>query len=187
MDRDYTIGKSKDIKIFTGLEIEHTPAYGLKTLFLARNDLTFDQIQKLCEETNAEAVYYGANRSYVHSHFMQVAQINKLLEAGYYVTVDYPFELHQMVKDKFEVCWTHDKFIPFCSIIMPNSEEDTSLCFKIDDTDFKATNPGVWTMKMKDYKDKAGFTRWDEYKKDEPIEEKQIWPVPLQRQIMQVK
>ena len=181
MNRDYTIGKSKDVKVFTGLEIEHTPAYGLKTLFLARNDLTFDQIVKLCKETNAEAIYYGANRSYIHGHFMQVAQIVKLLALGYFVTVDYPFELHQMVKEKFEICWKNEKFIPFCSIIFPNSEDDEQLYMKVDDVDFKATGPGVWTMSMNNFKQSSGFTSWDEYKKDEPIEEKQIWPVPVQK------
>ena len=28
---------------------------------------------------------------------------------------------------------------------------------------------------MKDFKSKAGFTKWDDYKKDEPIEESKIW------------
>jgi hypothetical protein len=89
--------------------------------------------------------------------------------------VDYPFELHQMVSQKFALVWKHKKFIPFCSIIMPDSEEDSSLCFKIDDIDFNKTNPGIWAMSMKDFKDNAGFTKWDEYKKDEPIEESKIW------------
>ena len=47
MDRDYKTGKSKDVGVFSGLEIEHTPAYGLQTLFLARNDLTLEQIKEL--------------------------------------------------------------------------------------------------------------------------------------------
>jgi len=71
--------------------------------------------------------------------------------------------------------WKHKNFIPFCSVIMPDSEEDTSLYFKIDDIDFNKTNPGVWAMSMKDFKSKAGFTKWDEYKKDEPLEESKIW------------
>ena len=83
---------------------------------------------------------------------MQVPQIIKFLEHGYYVTIDYPFELHQLVSQKFALCWKNSKFIPFCSIIFPDSEEDTSLCFKIDDIEFKKTNPGVWTMSMKDFK-----------------------------------
>ena len=175
MKRTYSTGTKKDVTVFSGLEIEHTPAYGLQTLFIARNDLTFDQIQELAVLSNAEAIYYGANRSYVHGHYMQVPQIMKFLEQNYYVTVDYPFELHQMVSQKFALVWKHPRFIPFCSIIMPDSEEDSSLCFKIDDIDFNKTNPGVWTMNMKDFKDKAGFTKWDEYIKDEPIEENKIW------------
>ena len=175
MKRIYSTGIKKDVTVFSGIEVEHTPAYGKQTLFLARNDLTFDQIQECAVMANAEAIYYGANRSYIHGHFMQVPQIMKFLEHGYYVTVDYPFELHQLVSQKFALLWKHEKFIPFCSIIMPDSEEDSSLCFKIDDIEFNKTNPGVWTMSMKDFKDKAGFTKWDEYKTDEPMEEKKIW------------
>jgi len=175
MERTYKTGTKNNIKVFSGVEIEHTPAYGLQTLFLARNDLTFDQIQELAVLSNAKAIYYGANRSYMHSHFQQVLQVIKFIEHGYYVTVDYPFELHQMVSQKYALIWKHEKFIPFCSIIMPNSEEDPSLYFKIDDIGFNKTNPGVWTMSMKDFKSKAGYTKWDDYKKDEPIEENKIW------------
>ena len=175
MKRTYSTGIKKDVTVFSGIEVEHTPAYGLQTLFLARNDLTFDQIQELAVMSNAEAIYYGANKSYMHNQFMQVPQIIKFLEHGYYVTVDYPYELHQLVSQKYALTWKHKKFIPFCSIIMPDSEEDTSLYFKIDDTDFNKTNPGVWTMGMKDFKSKAGYTIWDDYKKDEPIEENKIW------------
>ena len=176
MLRDYKSGPKDNVKVFYGIEVEHTPAYGKQTLFLARNDLTFDQIQELAVSANAEAIYYGANKCYMHNHYQQVPQIVKLLEHGYYVTVDYPFELHQMVNQKFALCWKDPKFIPFCSIVMPDSEEDTSLCFKIDDIEFNKTNPGVWTMSMKDFKDKAGYTKWDDYKQDEPIKEDILWP-----------
>ena len=74
MLRDYKTGTSEDVGVFSGKEIEHTPAYGLQTLFLARNDLTFDQIQSLCVHTNAEAVYNGSNRSFMINHRMQVPQ-----------------------------------------------------------------------------------------------------------------
>ena len=92
MLRDYSTGFKEDVNVFSGIEIEHTPAYGKQTLFLARNDLTFDQIQSLAVAADAEAIYYGANRSYMHSHAMQLAQIHQLLDRGYWVTVDYPFE-----------------------------------------------------------------------------------------------
>ena len=67
MLRDYSTGYKEDVKVFSGIEIEHTPAYGKQTLFLARNDLTFDQILSLCVASNAEAVYFGANRTYMKS------------------------------------------------------------------------------------------------------------------------
>ena len=49
MDRDYKTGKSDSVGIFSGFEVEHTPAFGKKTLFLARNDLLFDQIVDLSQ------------------------------------------------------------------------------------------------------------------------------------------
>lgn len=180
MDRDYKTGRSKSVGVFSGLEVEHTPAYGLQTLFLARNDLTYDQILELCNDTNAQAVYFGANRCYVHGYMGQIVQMEKLINDGYYVTVDYPHSLHAEVKEKFAVLWKNPKFIPFCSIIFPNSENDDNLCIKVDDVDFNKTNPGVWTMTMDNFKQSAGFTSWEHYKQDEPIEEKQIWPIPAQ-------
>ena len=60
MLRDYSTGYKEDVNVFSGIEIEHTPAYGKQTLFLARNDLTFDQIQSLAVAADAEAIYYGA-------------------------------------------------------------------------------------------------------------------------------
>ena len=50
MDRDYKTGKSDSVGIFSGYEVEHTPAYGKQTLFLARNDLTFEKIVELAEK-----------------------------------------------------------------------------------------------------------------------------------------
>ena len=41
MLRDYNNGIKDDVRMFAGKEVEHTPAYGLQTLFLARNDLTY--------------------------------------------------------------------------------------------------------------------------------------------------
>ena len=181
MLRDYKNGYFEDVRMSSGKEIEHTPAYGLQTLFLARNDLTLAQIEEQAVMVQAEAIYYGANRTYMHNHGMQLSQIIQLCDKGYYVTVDYPYELHDEVKEKFNIVWKHEKFIPFCSIIFPHTEDDTQLCIKVDDTDFNKTNPGVWTMTMNDFKSKSGHTKWEEYKKDEPItEDKWIIKVPKQ-------
>jgi len=177
MLRDYKTGVKEDVNVFSGKEIEHTPAYGLQTLFLARNDLTYEQVKDLCVEVNAEAVYYGANRTFLNNIANQPLQINRLLNDGYYVTIDYQYKIHDEVKKRYSAVWQHEKFIPFCSIIFENSEEDTKMCFKIDDVDFNKTNKGVWAMSMEDFKSKAGYTQWEQYKQDQPIEENQIWPV----------
>ena len=171
MDRDYKTGKSASVGVFSGLEVEHTPAFGKQTLFLARNDLYYDQIEEMAKKVGAEAVYFGANRTFMHTHATQINQMIRLLRKGYYVTIDYPHSLHEEVKARFESIWTHEKFIPFCSIIFPRSEDDDNLCIKVDDVDFDSTNPGVWTMTMDHFKQTAGFTSWKEYKQDEPIEE----------------
>ena len=105
MDRDYKTGKSASVGVFSGLEIEHTPALGKQTLFLARNDLTFDEIKELAQSVNAEAIYYGANRSYMHNHGLQLAQMKRLIDDGYYVTVDYDYSIHKAVKEKFKMLW----------------------------------------------------------------------------------
>jgi hypothetical protein len=165
MDRDYKTGKSTDVGVFSGLEIEHTPAYGKQTLFLARNDLVFDQIEELAKKVKAEAIYFGANRTFMPHLATQITQMMKLLD---------PHAIHDQVKENFRSVWKHEKFIPFCSVIFPNSEGDDNLCIKIDDIDFNKTNPGVWTMTMDHFKQTAGFTSWDEYKQDEPIEENNV-------------
>ena len=34
---------------------------------------------------------------------------------------------------------------------------------------------------MKNFKSQAGFTKWDDYKQDEPITEDKIWPAPVKQ------
>ena len=108
MERDYKTGKSNSVGVFSGVEVEHTPAFGKQTLFLARNDLTFEQIKNMAESVKAEAIYYGANRTYMHNHGMQLTQMKKFIEDGYYVTVDYDYSIHKEVKEKFKILWNNE-------------------------------------------------------------------------------
>lgn len=169
MLRNYQTGETDTAKIFVGKEIEHTPAFGKTTLFLATNQLTTDQILQLVKENQCEAVYYGANRMYAHN-IDQTFQMQKLIEAGLFVTVDYPYAIHKAVKQKFSRIWTHEKFIPFCSIVFEDAEDGSNLSFKIDDVDFNATNSAVWSSTMSKYMSTAGTTKWEEYKQDKILE-----------------
>ena len=169
MLRDYDTGETSTARVFVGKEIEHTQAYGKTTLFLATNQLTTEQILQLAREHDCEAVYYGANRMYRHN-IDQTFQMQKLMDAGLFVTVDYPYAIHRAVKQKFSHIWTHEKFIPFCSIVFESVEDGSNLCFKIDDVDFNATNSAVWSSTMSKYMQSAGTTKWAEYKQDKILE-----------------
>ena len=171
MHRDYNSGHfgNESVKAFTGLEIEHTLAYGKRTLFLATNELGTEEVLELATVNGCEAVYYGANRTFQYNIATHVFQMKKLLDNGYYVTIDYQYKDHEEVKKSFSLIWNEPKFIPFCSIIFEHSDDDQQLHFKIDDVTFRHSNPGVWAMSMKDFKDKSGFTDWDQYSKDEIV------------------
>ena len=94
MDRDYKTGRSDNVGIFSGIEVEHTPALGKQTLFLARNDLYFDQIVELAKKVNAEAIYFGANRTFMHNIANTSHLIKRLMDAGYWCTIDYQYSVH---------------------------------------------------------------------------------------------
>ena len=102
MHRDYNSGHfgNEEVSVFTGLEIEHTLAYGKQTLFLATNNLNTDTILELAVLNNCEAIYYGANRTFQYNIESHVFQMKKLLDNGYYVTIDYTFADHEEVKKR---------------------------------------------------------------------------------------
>ena len=79
MDRDYKTGKSDSVGVFSGLEVEHTPAFGKQTLFLARNDLDFDQI----EEGHTKKVFYESFLKDIEKDFPEANEnlINHRLSA----------------------------------------------------------------------------------------------------------
>ena len=81
MHRDYNSGHfgNEKVSVFTGLEIEHTLAYGKQTLFLATNNLSTDEILELAVLNNCEAIYYGANRTFQYNIETHVFQMKKLL------------------------------------------------------------------------------------------------------------
>ena len=62
------------------------------------------------------------------------------------------------------------QFIPQISVKLPYLQQlGYNATIKIDDKDFKATNPGVWCHNLHDLLDRNKFTSWDQYGKDEII------------------
>ena len=94
MKRDYTDGVAKDITFFTGIEIEKTPAYGMKTLFVV--GVHDDQIiTTMAQNNDCTHIYFGANQSFktegvndAQSWRMWEDMIYVCLEQGYWCTLD---------------------------------------------------------------------------------------------------
>ena len=53
----------EDADFFVGTEVEHSPAHGLKTLFVVGVQDT-DTISKKCRANWCEHIYFGANQSF---------------------------------------------------------------------------------------------------------------------------
>ena len=71
MKRDYTTGEASDIQFFTGVEVEHTPAFGKMTLFVTGIQ-PVEEIQDWLDDFAAyedkskhiEHIFFGANHSF---------------------------------------------------------------------------------------------------------------------------
>jgi len=63
MKRDYDTGEANDIIFFTGVEVEKTPAFGMKTLFVTGIQ-NFHDIMEFYNREGCEHIFFGANHSY---------------------------------------------------------------------------------------------------------------------------
>jgi hypothetical protein len=62
------------------------------------------------------------------------------------------------------------QFIPMISVKLPYIKLlGYNATVKIDDTDFQATNPGVWCHSLHDLMKREVFTAWSAYKNDQVI------------------
>jgi len=174
MKRDYTDGVAKDITFFTGIEIEKTPAYGMKTLFVV--GVHDDQIiTTMAQNNDCTHIYFGANQSFktegvndAQNWRMWEDMIYVCLEQGYWCTLDLDVSEVEGLLESGLV--EKQQFIPQISVKLPYLQQlGYNATIKIDDKDFKATNPGVWCHNLHDLLGRDRFTSWDQYGKDEII------------------
>jgi len=164
-------GHTDDTKFFIGTEVEHSPAYGQRTLFVigVQNP---KEILARALNNNCPHIYLGANQSFKPDSKEEWEEwtfvINTLLDADIWVTLDYPIEMHE---DVLECGMTeYNTFIPMISVKIPFIKElNYNATLKIDDIGFNETNPGVWTHSMHELMDRKQFTDWTKYTKDEII------------------
>lgn len=177
MKRDYTNASSIEANFFTGIEVEHSPAYGMNTLFVVGihdeetihksiNDGAFDSGKKI------KHIYFGANQSFkpitTDDWRDWEDMIDIWLAKDYWVTLDLDAT---QIENLLEGGLTESRrFIPMISIKLPYIKLlNYNATIKIDDKGFEATNPGVWCHRVHDLMDIDKFTSWDKYNEDKMI------------------
>lgn len=169
MNRNYTTGSSEGVTFFTGIEIEHTPAFGKKTLFVTG----IQSVESIAENLQGcEHIFFGANHSYNPTadyrwhHWEEM--IKFFLQKDYLCSLDIPLSAVEEFNDG---CLNdYNNFIPQIRVPIPYIKLwNYNTMLKIDDKDFNATNPGVWTHSLHSLKDRSKFTDWSQYNSDKII------------------
>ena len=165
MKRDYETGEATDVIFFTGVEVEKTPAYGKKTLFVTGVQ-DYYEIKQHCINEKIEHIFFGANHSF-HPEDNLIWQrwesmIDPFLKEDMLCSLDIPIS---HAEGCLENSWTeYDNFIPQIRVPLPYIKLwNYNTMIKIDDKGFKATNPGVWCHSLHDLKDREKFTDWAKY------------------------
>ena len=172
MKRDYETGESADVRYFVGVEVEKTPAHGMRTLFIVGFEHP-DTIVEMAKKHNCKHIFFGANHSYkphVKDDWEDWEQmIQPVLDKGFLVSLDIPLDAAEGFLEGPMA--ENDNFIPQIRVPIPYAKLwNYNTMIKIDDKDFRATNPGVWCHSLHNLMDRDKFTNWNEYGLDKPIE-----------------
>jgi len=163
----------EDVKFFYGTEVEHTPAYGKYTLFVVGVQPAADIALALtCGAQQVEHIYFGANMSFPNIPVNNGAEwakwetmIYHFLDKEIWCTLDVDISCVEGVAES-GLC-EHNYFIPMISAKLPYvCQLGYNATLKIDDKDFKATNPGVWCHSLHTLQNQDSFTHWSKYEDD---------------------
>jgi hypothetical protein len=182
MLRNYNDGIKDDISFFIGNEVEHTPAYNMKTLFVVGLQ-DVNKIIELAIQNNCKHIFCGANHSFCPTveilqngtSLFDVANnwdkmICELLNKQYMVTLD--FDVKDVTTILEMVCNEHNSFIPQISVKIPYIQQlNYNAMLKIDDIDFNKSNPGVWCHILQNLTTRSTFTPWHDYNGDKSIDQ----------------
>jgi hypothetical protein len=162
-----------DVKFFTGVEVEKTSAFGKRTLFVVGVQ-TVDNIahHMLHNGARVEHIFFGANHSFEPRNNLDwqrwESMIQHFLELGYLCSLDIPMSVVEQFNDT-GLC-EYRNFVPQIRISIPYVRLwNYNTMIKIDDTDFDATNPGVWTHSLHSLMNRETFTDWSAYDKDQTL------------------
>jgi len=177
MKRDYEDGVQTDVKYFVGVEVEKTPALGMRTLFVTGVQ-PVDEIEFWYEKEQCEHIFFGANHSFHPGvNFPKDADdweewddmIMHFLEKGILCSLDLPYSHAEALLESILI--EQNNFIPQIRIPLPYIKQyNYNTMIKLDDKDFNATNPGVWCHRLHNLMDDEKFTDWSKYGLDKVIE-----------------
>ena len=160
--------------MFVGTEVEHSPAHGMRTLFvIGLQDAT--NVVAAAQEFNCEHIYFGANMSFPNPPVNNSGvwnqwenMIGSCLMHGAWCTLDIDVAAAEGLLEGTLI--DHDRFIPMISVKLPYAKlYNYNTTIKIDDKDFQATNPGVWCHSLHELRNRAVFTDWSKYTQDKVI------------------
>ena len=162
------------VDFFIGKEVEHSPAFGHRTLFVVgiQNEQVIVELAKNHQCTH---IYFGANQSFPNPEVNDAVtwkdwedMIMESLQHGLLCTLDLD------VKSAEGLCESslieYNNFIPMISVKLPYIQMlGYNATIKLDDIDFAKTNPGVWCHSLHELRDRKVFTDWSKYTQDEVI------------------
>ena len=169
----------ENVDFFVGTEVERTPAFGRRTLFVVGVQ-PIQNIQDWLDDYHSyedrsyhiEHVFFGANHSFNPQTSEEwrkwESMITYFLERGYLCTLDIPISAVEEFNDG-SLC-DYRNFIPQIRVSVPYTKLwNYNTMLKIDDKDFDATNPGVWCHSLHSLMSRETFTSWDDYKGDREL------------------
>jgi hypothetical protein len=163
-----------DVSFFIGTEVEHTSAFGLRTLFVVGVQDSQIVMQEAMNN-DCTHIYFGANQSFPkldtddgENWREWDSMIADCLQKGFLCTLDLDSTCAEGLAESSLV--EYNNFIPMISVKLPYLQLlGYNAIIKLDDKDFAATNPGVWCHSLHELKDRTKFTDWSKYTKDEII------------------
>jgi len=164
-----------EVSFFIGTEVEHTPAFGLRTLFVVGVQDPQIVLQEF-SNNNCEHIYFGANQSFpaldkndsVGWRDWEYMIYYCLEHVPNYCTLDIDVAQAEGLLESALV--EFNNFVPMISVKLPYIRQlGYNATLKLDDKDFAATNPGVWCHSLHDLQNRKVFTDWSRYTKDEVI------------------
>jgi hypothetical protein len=173
MKRTYSTGEADSVEFFTGWEVEKTPAFGMNTLFVTGLQPA-ENIIDLYDRNKCEHIFFGANHSFQPSEdYAEWEQWERMiayfLDNDYLCTLDIPLSEVEQFNDSC-LC-EYDNFIPQIRVPIPYVKLwNYNTMVKIDDKDFRHSNPGVWCHSLHDLMARTKFTDWSDYSLDTPVD-----------------